>query len=224
MNGRRIELEKTLPGASKDFCDFVYGNLMEAGGRLSIEDMKLIGRLATAFFKTEAGLRVLFKLLGVEPKPASILKTYFKAGQGRHDSVRIKANELHELQCWIYKNKLVVPNEKIEVTDQEETETCASCGGRFPADYCTKQVELFDKSGHSRMDFVCNYCRAHSDQPRIRETGSGQRCMSCEKITCDYHPRHSELARPGSVVALLPAAQAERQMPNVPIPTAWGRI
>ena len=211
MNNRRLELEKTLPPPSKELCQFMWQYLSESGTHIQNHDILFISRIVGAYFKTENGLRSLLKLLNTEARPASILKTYFKSDRPQTDESRIKATDLQEFRGFIYKNLLAMDHTKIVDIDKEEVEICDACGGRFPADYCTKHVETFSNSGHSRIETRCNHCRYNSELPRVRETGSRQVCLTCEKTACDYHPRNERLMQPAQLA--LPPAQR--------IPDAW---
>lgn len=218
MNNRRQELERTLPEASSYMCQDIWTDLAASGlTHISKNDLVFIGRLTVRYLRSPQGVRTILRLLGLEPKPASILKTFFKAGRIQDDFSRIKSTDLQEIHGYIYKNSGVVPAARVDVVEKEETNVCDACGGWFPMDYCIKTVEILQPNGHSKMDNICNYCRYHSDQPRVRESGNSQHCMACEKITCDHHPKHSAPMVP---IALLPAA-GERAMPNVQMPQAW---
>lgn len=223
MTPRRQQMERNLPEESKLFCQYLYQNLVQADIGLPDQDIRLIGKIFTSFIKdTAAGKRTALHLLRADLKPASVLKTYFKAGRDHSDENRIRSSDLQVYEGIIYKGVAGIPLNQVDVVEKEETRVCDSCGGWFPVDYCTRSVEVLKQTGQSRIEIRCNHCRAYSEDPKIRETGSLGTCGACEKLECEFHPRYVErTSRP--VVALLPAAGEGRIPAHVSIPPGWSR-
>lgn len=228
MNYRRQEMEKSLPEASQFLCKYLWQHLNEAGVRIPDEDILLIGRLVSAYVRdTDYGKKTFLKLLNAEVAQPSALKTYFKSGRPHDEQHRIKYSDLVEFKGWIYKGAVAIAHSKVDVDDREDAVVCDSCAGRFPADYCTKQVEVLKASGQTREEVLCNYCRYHSENPRVRETGSASVCAACEKITCENHPRHAEPMTDQNtrhVVGLLQPGTGQNRIPEgLPMPPGWER-
>lgn len=226
----RQDLERNLPEASAFMRDYVWQLCLEAGIRLNPQDFVLIMRMVHAYFKTERGPQTALHTLHCAPVPASPLKSYFKAGFLNDPSEKIPASNLWEFKGWLLKRgDRIYPmkHDTIEMDDREDSTVCDACGGRFPADYCAKNLEVMKSNGVQRVEMWCNHCRQSSEQPRIRETGSLRTCQECPKLICEFHPKHNALLSPRpSVVALLPAAAAVggTNIPaNVPIPPGWNR-
>lgn len=227
MSYQRRALEATLPEESPNLCRFLYHKLLEAGVRLPDQDIVLIGKLVSAYVKQTAdGKLTALKLLNAEVKPASVLKSYFRAGYLNDEAQRIKPGELKEFRGWIYKDTLAVGYSQIDMDDREDSTICDSCGGKFPADYCAQNIEVLKSNGTTRVETWCNHCRRGSENQRLRDTASEKTCLNCEKTVCEYHPKHEQVVnrQTKSIVAMLPAAQMSSGSnipPHVPMPPGW---
>lgn len=223
MNYRRVEMEKKLPEASQYLCDFLKANLREAGIGAGDQDILFIGKLVSEYMlKTAPGKRTALKFLSASIKPASALKTYYRAGFFGDEAQRIPAAHLQEFRGWLYKDSLSVAFDKVEIEDKEDATVCESCGGRFPVDYCAIKLEMPKPNGTTRVEFICNHCRYHSDNPKVRDTGDQKTCAGCEKKICEFHPEHLNAPIGRSVMALPPPRQHTTPV-NVALPPGWER-
>lgn len=217
---RRSQLEKDLPEASPNLCAFLWRHLSDVDMNVPQADVAFIGKLVSAYIKgTPEGKQTALKLLNCEPKPVSALQTYFRASAGsRHEDAKIKPRDLMEFKGWIYKGTNCVKWESIDIDEREDASVCDNCGGRYPVDYCMKQIESTKKTGEMRIEQWCNHCRFQTDDPRVRSTGDQRTCGACEKVTCEFHPKHHVLDRP---VALLPQRAASSN--DAYLPPGWSR-
>lgn len=219
MSYRRQQLERELPEASKYLCEFLWRNLQECGVNLSPQDITLIVRLVVAYGSTPQGKHTFLHMLKALVKPASSLKTYFKAGFLNDESQKIKPSDLMEFHGWVYKKTASLRWDAIDIDEREDSVICDNCGGRFPEDYCTKTVEATKRTGELRTEVWCNHCRYQTENPRIKQTGEAKTCAECEKTICEFHPRHIAATMPGKApVALLPQRAAND---NLILPPGW---
>lgn len=219
-NYRRTQMERDLPDASPNLCDFLWRNFGEVGMNVPKEDIIFIGKLISAYVKqTPQGKQTMLTLMNCAPKPVSTLQTYFKAGHGQREESKLKPSELMEFRGWIFKGVNSVKWDSIEVDEREDATVCDNCGGRYPIDYCMKQVETVKKTGESRFEQWCNHCRYQHEDPRIRQTGDLRSCGTCEKLVCEFHPKHHTLETP--TIALLPQRAAAGS--DVSLPPNWVR-
>ena len=217
---RRTQMERDLPEASPNLCEFLWKNFVEAGMTVPREDILFIGKLISGYVKqTPQGKHTMLTLMNCAPRPASALQTYFKAGYNGQEDKKLKPSDLMEFRGWIYKGVNAVKWDSIEIDEREDANVCDNCGGRYPIDYCMKQVETIKRTGESRIEQWCNNCRVHHDDPRVRQTGDQKVCGACEKITCEFHPKHHTLNSPA--IALLPQRTAAGS--DVPLPPGWAR-
>jgi hypothetical protein len=187
-------MEKDLPEASPRFCNFLWQEgVIRAGMNLSQQDVLFLGRLASAYFKTPEGIQTALSYLKIKAKPASILQTYFKAGFSGQEDKRIKSTDLMRIEGWIWRGVQAVPQESVAVDEREDANVCDNCGGSYPVDYCMKQVEAPKQNGTLRVEQWCNRCRYQTEDQRIRQTGDQKRCGACEKVICEFNPKHAEL-------------------------------
>jgi hypothetical protein len=184
----------------------------KAGRNIPPDDVKFIARLFSAFIGgTPEGMQIALSLLNIRPEPVSTLQTYFKAGQGKHEGSKLRTTDLQMVRAYIWKKTNKVRWDSIEVDEREDASVCDSCGGRYPIDYCLKSMEVVKKTGESRTEMWCNRCRYQHEDPRVRQTADQRVCHGCEKVTCEFHPKHLLFDKP---MALLPArAAGEPQLP-----------
>jgi hypothetical protein len=216
VNQRRQQLERDLPEHSKYLCDFLWKYLNEAGVSLPANDIAFIGKLVSAFAQTAQGKKTLLHMLKAEPKPASTLRTYFKAGHRGDESQKIAPHDLMEFRGWIYKGTAAIRWDAIEVDEREDATMCDACGGRFPADYCTRKIDVVKRTGEVRSETWCNHCRMSSEDQRIRVTSDDRTCSGCEKVICEFHPRHVA----ATSVARVPSPQI---VGGLALPPGWER-
>lgn len=220
-NYRRSQMERELPDPSPNLCDFLWRNLGEAGIRIDPNDLKFIGKLVSAYVKTTPqGKQTMLKLLNADVVPASPLSTYFKAGHMGQEEQKIKPSDLMQFKGWVYKGTNCVRWNAIEIDDREDATMCDNCGGRFPDDYCMRRVETTKRTGEVKTEQWCNHCRYSHEDPRIRTNADQRTCVGCEKINCEFHPKHHSLTQ-NSNVALLPQRAASGDAP--PLPPGWER-
>lgn len=209
------------PEELRPLAEYIHQKHREAGVDLNREQVFFLMKMFMSFVKeTPVGKHVVLWMLNIAAKPVSILKTYFKNGYDRADENRIRSTDLMEYSGYIYKGVASIAYSKVDVMDKEEAHMCDSCGGRFPADYCIRQAEVLKQSGHTRIETLCNHCRYHSENPKIRDTGSARICAGCEKTACEFHPNHVE-APP--ILLPPPPREFDRIPDNMPIPPGWSR-
>lgn len=186
-------------------------------------------KLVYDYLRQPPGLRTLLThLLLAEPKPASPLKSYYKAGFFGDSTQKIKPEDLYEFRGYLYKTPQgewrPIKFDQVEIDDREDSVICEACGGKFPAGYCGKPVEVMRNGSPPRVETWCNHCRQNSEDPVVRATGTLDGCIKCEKVICEFHPKHgvSPAAR-GVVVPLLQAAGGSNIPPNIPLPDGWIR-
>jgi hypothetical protein len=219
-NYRRSQMERDLPDASPNLCDYLWKNLGEADVRIDPADIKLIGKLISAYVKqTTPGKQTVLKLLNATVAPASILNTYFKAGHMGQEEQKIRPRDLMEFKGWIYKGTSTVKYEAIDIDEREDAAICDCCGGRFPEDYCLRPVESTKRTGEVKNELWCNHCRYAHEDPRIRTTGDHRTCAACEKVICEYNPKHQSITQ--APMAQLPQRATSNGGP--PLPPGWER-
>lgn len=213
-NYRRHQMEKDLPDGSPNLCEFLHRHFIEAGMPVPREDIMFISKLVSSYVKTTPhGKATMLTLMNCKPRPASILNTYYRAGNIGQENQRIKATDLMEFKGWIHKGTNTVRWDAIDIDEREDASVCDSCGGRYPVDYCLAQTENIKRTGEARMEMWCNHCRYQSEDPRVRQTGDQKKCDGCEKIICEFNPKHHSL--PNSNIALLPTRAVSGE-PNLP--------
>lgn len=216
---RRSQMERDLPEASPNLCDFLWKNLGEAGIRIDPNDLKFIGKLISAYVRsTPQGKQTMLKLMNASVSPASALSTYFKAGFMGQEDQKIRPRDLMQYKGWIYKGNNPLKWEAIEIDEREDATMCDNCGGRFPEDYCLSKIEVIKRTGESRTELWCNHCRYSHDDPKIRQSGDQRTCAACEKVNCEFHPKHHLL--PQQPVTMLPQRAA---VGAPPLPPGWER-
>jgi len=192
MNPNRTELEKTLPSASQYLCQHLQQGLRRAGMNPSDADIILISRLVSDYFvNSEHGKHTALKLLNAEITDASYTKTYYPEGYYGNDAKAISYKDLKEYRGWIYKGKQGVPYNKVDIADRSPLKACEACGGMFPDGYCAQVIKTYN-NGKEYMETRCNHCRAHSDEPRVRDTATITVCNKCVKTGCQYHPNKNK--------------------------------
>jgi hypothetical protein len=67
------------------------------------------------------------------------------------------------------------------IVETAEQLVCESCGILAP---CAEEAQVKP----DEFQFMCNYCRLHSEQPRIMQSGSHSVCRDCTKVSCAYNP------------------------------------
>jgi hypothetical protein len=207
MSYKRQQVERGLPDASPRFCDFLWHKLGEAGMNVQQEDILFLAKLTRAYFETPEGAQTALVYLKSEAKPVSVLRTYFKAGRERRDEWKVNATKLKEFHGYLHQEIGCVPWSAVEVDAREDADTCDSCGGRYPIDYCMTKVEVPKQTGQLVTEKWCNHCRYNHEHPKVRQTGDQRKCAGCEKIACEFHPQHPS-AEPQRPVALLAPARA----------------
>lgn len=213
-------MERDLPEASPNLCDFLWRNLGDAGVRIDPADLKFIGQLVSAYVKTTPqGKQTMLKLMNATVEPAGALNTYFKAGFFGKEDHKIKPRDLMTFKGWIYKGVSSVRWLGVEIDEREDAVVCDNCGGRFPEDYCMKDIETVKRTGETRTEQWCNHCRYSHDDQRTRTTGDQRTCASCEKLVCEFNPKHHTLPV-RSNVAMLPQRAVSG---DVPLPPGWER-
>lgn len=212
MNVRRIELEKSLPPPPKDLGEFLWRAKNDCQLNINDQDLVFMVRLMGDYLRSPGGRQLMLKALNSEVKPASSLHSYFKAGFLNDETQRIQPSDLVHYSGWIYKQQFGCPQSAIEVDEREDSVICDSCGGKFPGNYCTRNVEVLKNTGRTILETWCNHCRSNSENPRVRESGSPNTCGNCEKKECDFHPKHVEtfmnMPTRSPIAGLLPPAQS----------------
>lgn len=226
MNQNRIEMEKTLPSASQYLCQHIQQGLARAGVSANQNDVILIARLVSDYFvNSEHGKHTALRLLNAEVTDASYTKTYYPEGYYGNDAKAISFKDLKEYRGWIYKNKIGVPFNKVDISDRAPLQACEACGGMFPPDFCTATVKTYN-NGKEYLETRCNHCRAHSDEARVRETAAINTCHKCVKTGCQYHPnKNKPVVMNNNFQASQRAAQVVASLPQPPtkevVPPGW---
>jgi hypothetical protein len=175
----------------------IWPLLQESEVAISPEDLTFINQLIFGYLTgTEYGkvlLAVMLSEAGIRTKAASYMKTYFKDGFLGMEEGKLNIPFLKEIHCWLYGNPdmpdkcYVVPFEKVETVDLPDSVGCDDCSARTPIQYCNQTVKEWS-NGKEMLLNLCNRCRLHKVDPKIRDTASTRTCMECPMKSCQYHP------------------------------------
>jgi hypothetical protein len=175
---------------------------------MSQEDFILINRAFVLYLLTDEGKQTmmhllgqaskvdLIKALGLEVEQGTYENQYYPDGYLGMEEKRLNHVDLFEVSGWIYNNRVkgtstVHPPDAVDVVKIPNLVQCDECHVSTPRQYCGTVVKSFT-GGREQTQTLCNHCRMHSNDMRVRSDSSGKTCMDCRFVQCQYHPRRAQ--------------------------------
>lgn len=168
--------------------EHVWRRSQEAGISVKQDEFVFLCRAMTEYLAmAPQAKQVMLKLLSSTVVEGSYTKQYYPEGYFGSEEKRLDYRKLVEYRGYIYGGK-AVPWSAIEVQASPDLEACEGCGGSFPKTYCAQVVRVVSGT-KEHLKTLCNRCRLHSDDTRVRDSASQKTCGSCKIETCQFHPR-----------------------------------
>lgn len=160
---------------------------------------------------TGEGKRVMLKLLKADIQEGCYTKQYYQAGGFGDPEKALDYRGIVEYKGWIYRGK-AVPHNAVEVIESAEKIACDHCGGLFPKSYCAQTTRVIS-NGREYLENICNHCRLHSDDLKVRDTANSKTCTECKITTCQFHPSKQALVRVPQETRVVVQGNPEPTMP-----------